>query len=110
MTSGTVIVTVCTTCLHFYNREPGGPREHVWYNHLCKASPLPTKVDPYDGVVKSYGMNDLGMEYFSGEKFAYCRDVNDGKCPKWQRFDPKDIVRAIVDIAHMHHRRLKGEK
>lgn len=77
-------VTVCTQCAHFMNLEPGSAREHVWYNHLCQATPLPKKVDPYDGKEKSYGVNDLGQEYYTENKFQYCRDVNDGRCPKFQ--------------------------
>ena len=77
-------VTVCTRCVHFMNLEPGSPREHVWYNHLCKATLLPVKVDPYDGKTKSYGKNYLGSEYFTENQFQYCRNVNDGKCPKFR--------------------------
>ena len=76
--------TVCTQCVHFINREPDSPREQVWYNHLCEATPLPTKVDPYDGKTKPYGSNDLGGEYFTENQSRYCRDVNDGTCPKFQ--------------------------
>ena len=72
-------VTVCTQCVHFMNLEPGSPREHIWYNHLCKATPLPTKVDPCDGKTKPHGVNDLGGEYFTENRFQYCRNVNDGK-------------------------------
>lgn len=77
-------VTVCTACLHFVNLEPGSSRAHIWYNHLCKATPLPTKVDPYDGKTKPYSVNDLGDEHFTENEFPYCRNVNDGSCPKFQ--------------------------
>jgi hypothetical protein len=77
-------VTICKTCAHFHNREPSGPRSHVWYNHFCKATPLPTKIDPYDGATKAYSVNDLGSEYFTDDKFERCRKVNDGRCPKWK--------------------------
>ena len=77
-------VTVCTQCVHFVNLEPGSPREHKEYNHLCKATPLPTKVDPYDGKTKPYDVNNLSGEHFAENQFQYCHNVNDGKCPKFQ--------------------------
>lgn len=77
-------VTVCTRCVHFMNLEPGSSREHIWYNHLCKATPLPRKTDPYDGKMKPYTVNSLGGVYFTKHRFQYCRAVNDGKCPKYK--------------------------
>lgn len=80
-----MMVTICKQCRHFLNREPGSAREDVWYNHLCQATPLPTKIDPYDGQEKPYGQNDFGDEYFSPDrKFEFCRKVNDGNCPKFE--------------------------
>lgn len=78
------LTTVCTKCAHFQNLDPGSDRRHVWYNHVCRASPLPKRVDPYDGKVKSFGVNDLGGKYVSEHGLRYCRDVNDGKCPKFK--------------------------
>ena len=78
------VITICIKCEHFVNLEPASPREHIWYNHLCKASPLPTKIDPYDGKTKRYTVNGLGNEYFTENQFEYCRNVNDGKCSKFQ--------------------------
>mgnify|MGYP001606881511 CR=1 FL=1 len=80
-------VTICTHCVHFMNLDPGSPREHIWYNHLCKATPLPTKVDPYDGKTKAHSVNDLGGEYFTENQFQYCRNVNDGRCPNFQALE-----------------------
>ena len=77
-------ITVCLQCAHFINLEPGSPREHVWYNHLCKATSLPTKVDTYDGKTKPYSVNDNGDECFTKNLFEYCRNVNNGKCLKFQ--------------------------
>ena len=77
-------VTVCVQCKFFINLEPGSSREHVWYNHLCSATPLPKKIDPYDGKKKPWSRNDLGGEYFSDNEFKYCKNVNDGKCPKFE--------------------------
>jgi hypothetical protein len=77
-------VTICTQCESFENLEPCSPCEHIWYNHLCKATPLPTKVDPYDGKMKSYIVNALGGECFTENKFQYCQRVNDGKCLKFK--------------------------
>lgn len=79
------MVTVCTQCRHFVNLEPGSVREHIWYNHLCEASPLPTRIDPYDGEEKPYGCNDLGTIYTSPYSFNFCRDINDGECPLFRR-------------------------
>lgn len=78
------VVSVCTKCRSFMNLEPGSPREHIWYNHLCKATPLPTAIDPYDGKTKPCGVNDLGNKYFTENQFQYCRNVNEGNCPKFQ--------------------------
>lgn len=77
-------VTICTRCGHFLNLEPGSVREHIWYNHLCKASPLPKGVDPYDGKEKACSINAFGGRYFSDNEFQYCRDVNDGNCQQFQ--------------------------
>ena len=83
---GKVQFAVCSRCEHFQNLEPGSPREDVWYNHLCKASPLPTARDPYDGTERPYTYNSLGMRYFTEHGYNYCRDVNtDGKCSEFQR-------------------------
>jgi len=76
--------TVCTACRHFRNLEPNSPRAGVWYNHLCLATPLPKKIDPYDGQLKPYAVNDLGRQAFTDKEFQYCREVNDGKCSKFE--------------------------
>jgi len=76
--------TICTKCVHFMSLEPGSVRKHVWYNQLCKAAPLPTKIDPYDDNIKPFNINNFGNEYFTENEFRYCRDVNDGNCPKFQ--------------------------
>lgn len=67
------LFTICLRCAHLINLEPGSVRQHVWYNHVCRASLRPTFRDPYDGVVKPHGADS---------KFQYCRNVNpDGHCP-----------------------------
>lgn len=87
-------VTICTQCEHFMNREPTGPRTDIWYNHFCLASPLPKKVNPYNGALQPCDVNDLGGEYFTSpdEGFKNCRYVNDGKCPKFSRKLRSDSV------------------
>jgi|GEM_PF-2889173 len=79
----------CINCRFLRNKEPNSPREHVWYNHLCTASPLERKRDPYDGKLKHCAMNSSGLPYFLEERedgFMHSRDVNiDGTCPKYQR-------------------------
>lgn len=77
-------VTICTQCVHLMNLEPGSPREHVWYNHLCAAVPLPMKVDPYDGKTKPYGFTFSRGEYLTEHQYQYCRNVNKGECSKFQ--------------------------
>lgn len=77
--------SVCVNCGHFRNLEPGSARQHVWYNHICKANPLPTAVDPYDGKKKPYNGNAVGNQCFNddGQSYECCRDINNGHCPKY---------------------------
>ncbi|MBI4215579.1 MAG: hypothetical protein HY602_02545 [Parcubacteria group bacterium] len=79
-------VTVCTKCVHFLNLAPdsNSPHKDMWYFHLCMATPLPIDIDPYDGKGKPYCRNDIGSKVFTENKFQYCRDVNNGMCPKFQ--------------------------
>jgi len=78
--------TACVDCENFINKEPDGPGKDIWYNHLCKAAPLRTKQDPYDGKVKPY----LGGGVFIEEEYENCREINhDGNC---NRFSRKEIV------------------
>ena len=92
-------VTVCLRCAHFKNLDPSSGREHIWYNHVCMANPLPLKVDPYDGKEKPCGVNDLGGEYFSKQPYQFCRNINDGKCPKFQALDnSKRIVGTYTGL------------
>ncbi len=76
-------MTFCKNCSNFINLDVGSPRENVWYNHLCAASPLPTRIDPFDGNEKPFSKNDLGQEHPSRHWFEYCRDVNNGECQKY---------------------------
>jgi hypothetical protein len=78
------MVTVCRDCASFVNVEPGSVREHVWYNHRCKAHPLPVGVDPYDGSLKPHATNDLGKRYFTDESLDVCRNHNDGSCGEFE--------------------------
>jgi hypothetical protein len=73
--------TVCIKCVHFHNKERHSPREHVWYNHVCKAVKRKKVKDPYDGKMRYGGVNDLGTVYTTDDPYRYCRDINnDGKC------------------------------
>jgi len=83
-----VEITICINCSNFINLEPNSSREDMWYNHLCKANSLPTKIDFFDGKEKPYGINDLGKEYFSEHPYKYCRDCNDGHCAKFSLSHP----------------------
>ena len=80
----TVPVTICVQCAHFINKEPMSVRKDEWYNHLCEAKPLPTKMDTYDGKMKHWKKNDFGQEFFTDDEYENCRNVNDGKCLKFQ--------------------------
>ncbi|HLC78659.1 MAG TPA: hypothetical protein VJH92_06045 [Candidatus Nanoarchaeia archaeon] len=77
---GSTKITICTECTHFINLEPNSSRKDVWYNHLCSANKLPTKIDPYDGKKKPFGVNALGDAVFSDKPHKYCRDLNEGNC------------------------------
>lgn len=77
--------TICTQCAHHIQAEDIPSRQDIWYNHLCGASPLPTKIDPVTGKRAHYDENSIG-EGPTMSEFYYCRDVNKGNCPK---FSPK---------------------
>lgn len=89
-------MTICANCKHFINKEPGTPRSNVWYNHLCGAVELPTKIDPVDGQEKHYSKNDLDQEHFTDNTHQYCRKINDGHC---RHFDPLATKTTVTDPA-----------
>jgi hypothetical protein len=73
--------SICTKCVNFFNKEPDSVRKDVWYNHLCKADPLPTDIDPYDGNRKPFTHNAMGDKCFTEDKYSFCCDINkDGNC------------------------------
>jgi hypothetical protein len=70
MTTETKSVTLCVNCEHFWNLEPNSVRNSIWYNHLCLASPLPPKLNTYDGSLEP--------------QYENCRNINkDGRCQKF---------------------------
>lgn len=71
---------ICKYCKHFLNKEPDSPRSSVWYNHLCKASPLELATDPVTGEQGYLQKNSLGMAYVTSDQFQFCREVNHGDC------------------------------
>ena len=75
--------TICKNCANLLRLEVGTLREDVWYNMLCKASPLPQKLDVVSGKSGYSSKNDFGQEYIGDNPYKYCRDVNDGNCPKF---------------------------
>lgn len=82
--------TICTKCEFFHNEESGSVREHIWYNHFCKASPAPTCRNPYDGKIKP----------IDGNKYLHCREINiDGNCPlyKPKQNKPNFSTKLLVD-------------
>lgn len=79
------VVTVCLECRFFHNSEPNSTRSHIWYNHFCMAAPFPKTIDPYDGKLKPCQLNSLGDRYFPNHPYKFCRDINDGRCPHFER-------------------------
>lgn len=80
-----MLFTVCYECVHFKNLEPRSPREHVWYNHVCTATPLPVQRDPVTGQLQNVSRNDLGREIFTDQPFQFCREINKGNCPLFEK-------------------------
>jgi hypothetical protein len=80
---------LCVNCANLIRKEPpSSPRYDVWYNLLCKATPLQEVVDPTTGKKGYAQANDLGRKIVTNNPYEYCREVNmDGNCPK---FYPKD--------------------
>ena len=76
--------TICALCQSFLNLEPDSPREDVWYNHLCKASPLEERVDPVTGKPGFAATSDLGQDFVSDRQYQYCHNVNKGFCPLYK--------------------------
>src|SRR3982750_4381185 len=75
---------ICTECAHHLHiiKNPAAPE--VWYNHFCAAQPLVLVIDPVTGRGGYTRRNDLGMVFLSEDAFGYCRDLNDGNCPRFQ--------------------------
>ena len=70
--------TICKKCKFFLigKEHRKTPRELVWYNLYCKASPLAPAVDPVLG----------GTVYDNDLPYEHCRDVNTaGHCPKFEQ-------------------------
>jgi hypothetical protein len=87
------VLTICKNCHFFKNLEPDSPRKDVWYNHLCKASPLKKEIDPYDGEEKYVQINSLGAKYYTDKGFEYCRNINSNRnCSKF-----KDRQMLLID-------------
>ena len=78
--------TICYQCKFFHNEEPTGPRKDVWYNHVCKASPLPIDMNPVTGEMQARTCNDLGQVIHTNRTFEFCRNINKGDC---ELFEPK---------------------
>ena len=82
--------TVCYDCKHFHNEETSGPRKDIWYNHYCKASPLPMEMNPVTGEIQATCTNDLGTKIYTDRGFRFCRDINDGNCELWETGRPNE--------------------
>lgn len=66
----------CVTCKHC-DKASGW-----WDFWLCRASPLPTNINPVTGEEMRYYTHD-GKRIFTGRR--HCAEVNlDGKCVKWE--------------------------
>jgi hypothetical protein len=67
------MTTACRNCRHLRNINANPAAPNIWYSLLCTATPLPQRFDPYSGKVRH-----------DGQEFAFCRDVNNGNCPKFE--------------------------
>lgn len=76
--------TICVECASFKNLDPNSPRKDIWYNHICLANSFPKKINPVNGQLTPYTVNDLGKECFTDKEYRYCRDCNDGKCKQFK--------------------------
>lgn len=69
--------TICVKCRHFLHisnsTDPDKKEPLIWYNCLCQASPSIPYIDPVSGL----------KAYANGQEYQFCRDVNDGECPKY---------------------------
>jgi hypothetical protein len=73
--------TLCINCKNFENIAKN-KKEVNKFNYICKKNHLPTKIDFFDGIEKTYSKNDLGEEYFTYDRiFEYCHKINtSGNC------------------------------
>lgn len=78
-------MTICYECKNFINLAQNSCREHIWYNHICLASPSRTRVNPVTGMT----------EFIEGDEsgYMYCRDVNFGNCDKFEKGKNSSIFR-----------------
>jgi len=83
--------TLCIKCAnHMRLENSDSPRYNVWYNQLCKASPLEEAIDPVTGESGYKDINDLGGIVFQDDTpYQYCREINKGNCLK---FYPKETT------------------
>lgn len=80
-------MTICTRCKYLLNIGRGDQQRQIWYNHLCRANPLPLSIDPYDGELKHFGRNDLGGVHVADRSYDFCRNHNDGNCSKFEEIE-----------------------
>ena len=78
--------TICVQCKHHEGIEDGH-RTDCWYNHFCKhpETLLIRDIDPVTGVEGYAKVNSLGTPYLTDSPFPYCRDINHGNCPRYER-------------------------
>lgn len=71
-------VTICYECRHFMSMGiqgyGDGDCSNVWYNHICNPNPLPLELNVVTGK----------RETQSGNRAAYCRDINTGHCEDFE--------------------------
>lgn len=76
--------TFCVNCANLMRGEPSSsPRYDMWYNMLCKASPLEESISPITGEIVYIQTNDFGKRVESDKPYDYCRNVNNGSCRKF---------------------------
>lgn len=78
-------MTICLNCKFHYNGGRFSGNILAWYNHFCTASLRTKAIDPVTGEENYIGKNDLGQEYFTPNSYSYCRDINKGNCPLYQK-------------------------
>ena len=74
-------MTICVECAHCVKTDPAP----IWYNFRCSALPQEGERDPVTGIAGYPRINDLGGTYYDSCPYPYCRDINKGDCPMFEK-------------------------